>query len=180
MIEHGLFSAGIPYRVYGGLRFFERAEIKHAIAYLQLIDNPANNAAFLRVVNFPARGIGARTIENLQEMARMHDISLFEAIPYVSGKGGTALGSFIRLIQNIRAEVQPMNLPTLIQTVLEKSGLMMHYQTEKEGADRLENLEQLVSAAMLFLSEEGFSQESSGIDDRSGYPCRREVDVDRR
>lgn len=108
-----------------------------------MIDNPANNAAFLRVVNFPARGIGARTIENLQEMARMHDISLFEAIPYVSGKGGTALGSFIRLIQSIRAEVQPMNLPTLIQTVLEKSGLMMHYQTEKEGADRLENLEQL-------------------------------------
>ena len=163
VIEHGLFSAGIPYRVYGGLRFFERAEIKHAIAYLQLIDNPANTAAFLRVVNFPARGIGARTIENLQEMARMHDISLFEAIPYVSGKGGTALGSFIRLIQSIRAEVQPMNLPTLIQTVLEKSGLMMHYQTEKEGADRLENLEQLVSAAMLFLSEEGFSQEAPAL-----------------
>ncbi|WP_289846538.1 3'-5' exonuclease, partial [Acinetobacter baumannii] len=60
VIEHALFSAGIPYKVYGGLRFFERAEIKHALAYLQLLENPDNDAAFGRVVNFPARGVGAR------------------------------------------------------------------------------------------------------------------------
>ncbi|EEO28439.1 UvrD-helicase domain-containing protein [Oxalobacter paraformigenes] len=163
VIEHGLFSAGIPYRVYGGLRFFERAEIKHAIAYLQLIDNPDNNAAFLRVVNFPARGIGARTVEQLQEMSRIHDVSLYGAIPYVSGKAGTALASFVRIIQTIRAEVKEMNLPSLIQTTLEKSGLLLHYQSEKEGADRIENLEQLVSAATLFLSEEGFSLEAPAL-----------------
>ncbi len=163
VIEHGLFSAGIPYRVYGGLRFFERAEIKHAIAYLQLIENPDNNAAFLRVVNFPARGIGTRTIEHLQEMSRTHDVSLYGAIPYVSGKAGTALASFVRIIQTIRTEVKEMNLPSLIQTTLEKSGLLLHYQSEKEGADRLENLEQLVSAAALFLSEEGFSLEAPAL-----------------
>ena len=163
VIEHGLFSAGIPYRVYGGLRFFERAEIKHAIAYLQLIDNPDNNAAFLRVVNFPARGIGARTIESLQEMSRLHDVSLYAAIPYISGKGGTALASFVRIIQGIRFEVRNMDLPALIQTVLDKSGLLMYYQKEKDGTDRVENLGQLVSAATQFLSEEGFSLDAPAL-----------------
>lgn len=163
VIEHGLFSAGIPYRVYGGLRFFERAEIKHAIAYLQLIDNPDNNAAFLRVVNFPVRGIGARTIEQLQEMSRLHDVSLYAAIPYISGKGGTALASFVHIIQGIRSEVKNMDLPALIQTVLDKSGLLMHYQKEKDGADRIENLGQLVSAATQFLSEEGFPLDAPAL-----------------
>ena len=70
MIESALFNAGIPYQVYGGLRFFERAEVKHALAYLRLIENPNDDTSFLRVVNFPARGIGARTIEQLQDAAR--------------------------------------------------------------------------------------------------------------
>ncbi len=156
VIEHGLFSAGIPYRVYGGLRFFERAEIKDAIAYLQLIDNPDNNAAFLRVVNVPSRRIGVRTIEQLQEMSRLHDVSLYAAVPYVSGKEGTVLASFVRIIQGIRSEVKNMDLPALIQTVLDKSSLLMYYQAKKDGADRIENLGQLVSAAAQFLSEEGF------------------------
>src|SRR6185503_12678924 len=77
VLEHALFSAGVPYRVFGGLRFFERAEIKHAIAYLQLMDNPHNDSAFLRVVNFPARGIGARSIEQLQDAARANNLSLY-------------------------------------------------------------------------------------------------------
>jgi DNA helicase-2/ATP-dependent DNA helicase PcrA len=76
VIEHALFSASLPYRVYGGQRFFERAEVKHAIAYLQLMDNPHNDSAFLRVVNFPTRGIGARSIEQLQDAARQYSISL--------------------------------------------------------------------------------------------------------
>ena len=70
MLEHALFSAGIPYRVYGGLRFFERMEVKHALAYLRLIANPDDDGAFLRVVNFPARGIGARSLEALQDAAK--------------------------------------------------------------------------------------------------------------
>jgi DNA helicase-2/ATP-dependent DNA helicase PcrA len=156
VIEHALFTAGIPYRVYGGQRFFERAEIKHAIAYLQLMDNPHNDSAFLRVVNFPTRGIGARSIEQLQDAARQYGISLYAAVPYVTGKAGTSLGSFVKLVEGMRFETQNLPLQELVQVMLDMSGLIPHYQNEKEGADRIENLEQLVSAAMLFVSEEGF------------------------
>lgn len=156
VIEHGFFSRGIPYRVFGGLRFFERAEIKHAIAYLQLIGNPDNNAAFLRVANFPPRGIGARTIEQLQHQAEENQCSLYAAIPLMSGRAKTLLMAFARIIESGRSETLHLNLPDLIAAILQKSGLEQHYQKEKEGADRLENLEQLVSAASLFLSEEGF------------------------
>ena len=156
VIEHALFSAGIPYRVYGGLRFFERAEIKHAIAYLQLMDNPHNDSAFLRVVNFPTRGIGARSIEQLQDAAKRYDISLYAAVPYVAGKAGTLLGAFVKLIEGARFETQNLPLPELVQVVIERSTLIEHYRNEKEGADRIENLEQLVGAAELFVSEEGF------------------------
>jgi DNA helicase-2/ATP-dependent DNA helicase PcrA len=156
VIEHALFSAGIPYRVYGGQRFFERAEIKHAIAYLQLMDNPNNDSAFLRVVNFPTRGIGARSMEQLQDMARQYGISMYAAVPYVTGKAGSSLGSFVKLIEAMRFETQNLPLQELVKVMLDMSGLIPHYQNEKEGADRIENLEQLVSAAMLFVSEEGY------------------------
>jgi len=158
VIEHALFSAGIPYHVYGGLRYFQRAEVKHAIAYLQLMDNPHNDSAFLRVVNFPTRGIGARSIEALQMAAEQHRISLYAAVPYVAGKAGSSLGGFVKLVEGARFETQQMALPELVRVVLEASGLLTHYQSEKEGADRIENLEQMVSAATQFVSEEGFGQ----------------------
>ncbi|WP_025916821.1 UvrD-helicase domain-containing protein [Herminiimonas sp. CN] len=160
VIEHALFSAGIPYKVYGGQRFFERAEVKHAIAYLQLMDNLHNDSAFLRVVNFPTRGIGVRALEQLQDAARQYDISLYAAVPYVTGKAGTALGNFIKLIESARFEAQHLPLPEMVQLVLNASGLLTHYQTEKEGADRIENLEQVVSAATLFVAEEGFGHDA--------------------
>ncbi|HWU98841.1 MAG TPA: UvrD-helicase domain-containing protein [Oxalicibacterium sp.] len=163
VIEHALFSAGIPYRVYGGQRFFERAEIKHAIAYLQLMDNPHNDSAFLRVVNFPTRGIGARSIEQLQDAARQYNISLYAAVPYIAGKAGTSLGAFVKLIEGARFETQRLPLPEMVQVVLDASGLITHYQNEKEGADRIENLEQLVSAATLFVSEEGFGHDAPAL-----------------
>jgi DNA helicase-2/ATP-dependent DNA helicase PcrA len=158
VIEHALFSAGIPYHVYGGLRYFQRAEVKHAIAYLQLMDNPHNDSAFLRVVNFPARGIGARSIETLQAAADQYRVSLYAAVPYVTGKAGTSLSGFVKLIEGTRFETQQMALPELVRVVLEQSTLLTHYQNEKEGADRIENLEQMVSAATQFVSEEGFGQ----------------------
>ena len=163
VIEHALFTAGLPYRVYGGQRFFERAEIKHALAYLQLIDNPHNDSAFLRVVNFPTRGIGARSIEQLQEAARQYGVSLYAAVPYVAGKAGTSLGSFVKIIEGMRFETQQLPLPEMVQVMLEKSGLILHYQSEKEGADRIENLEQLVAAATVFVSEEGFGLDSPAL-----------------
>ena len=163
VIEHALFTAGLPYRVYGGLRFFERAEVKHAIAYLQLIDNPHNDSAFLRVVNFPTRGIGARSIEQLQDAARQFGLSLYAAVPHVAGKAGSSLGAFVKLIEAMRFETQQLPLPEMVQVMLDKSGLIVHYQGEKEGADRIENLEQLVSAAMLFVSEEGFGMDAPAL-----------------
>jgi DNA helicase-2/ATP-dependent DNA helicase PcrA len=156
VIEHALFSAGIPYHVYGGLRYFQRAEVKHAIAYLQLMDNPHNDSAFMRVVNFPARGIGVRSIETLQAAADQYRVSLYAAVPYVTGKAGTALTGFVKLVESARFETQQMALPELVRVVLERSTLLTHYQTEKEGADRIENLEQMVSAATQFVAEEGF------------------------
>jgi DNA helicase-2/ATP-dependent DNA helicase PcrA len=163
VIEHALFTAAIPYRVYGGQRFFERAEVKHAIAYLQLMDNPHNDSAFLRVVNFPTRGIGARSIEQLQDAARQYGISLYAAVPYIAGKAGSSLGAFVKLIEGARFETQHLSLPEMVQIVLEMSGLIAHYQSEKEGADRIENLEQLVNAATLFVNEEGFGMDAPAL-----------------
>jgi len=156
VIEHALFAAGLPYTVYGGLRYFQRAEVKHAIAYLQLMDNPHNDSAFLRVVNFPTRGIGARSIEQLQMAADSYGISLYAAVPYMTGKAGTSLGGFVRLIEGARFETQQLPLPEMVSVVLERSGLIEFYKKEKEGADRIENLEQMVNAATQFVQEEGF------------------------
>ncbi|NUT15409.1 MAG: UvrD-helicase domain-containing protein, partial [Cupriavidus sp.] len=155
VIEHALFSAGIPYRVYGGLRFFERAEIKHALAYMQLLENPRNDAAFGRVVNFPARGIGARSLEVLQDMARQYDCALAEAVAYVPGAAGSKLAAFARLIDQMRAETRRMTLAETVEYVINHSGLITHNQGEKEGQDRIENLQELVTAAQAFVVEEG-------------------------
>ena len=163
VLEHALFTAGLPYRVYGGQRYFERAEIKHAIAYMQLMDNPHNDSAFLRVVNFPTRGIGARSLEQLQDAARQYGISLYAAVPYVSGKAGSSLGGFVKLIEGARFETHNLPLPEMVKVVLEISSLMTHYQNDKEGADRIENLEQLVNAATLFVSEEGFGHSAPAL-----------------
>ncbi len=160
VIEHALFSAGLPYRVYGGQRYFERAEVKHAIAYLQLMDNPHNDSAFMRVVNFPTRGIGARSLEQLQDAAKQYNLSLYAAVPYVAGKAGSSLANFVRLIEGARFETAHLPLPEMVQVVLELSTLLTHYQNEKEGADRVENLEQLVNAATVFVNEEGFGHDA--------------------
>jgi DNA helicase II / ATP-dependent DNA helicase PcrA len=110
------------------------------------------------VVNFPARGIGARSIEQLQNAAATYGCSLYAAVPYMVGKAGSALGGFTKLIEGVRFETQQLALPELVRITLDASGLLQHYQNEKEGADRVENLEQMVSAATQFVSEEGFGQ----------------------
>lgn len=162
VIEHTLFNAGIAYRVFGGLRFFERAEIKHALAYLRLMENPHDDTSFLRVVNFPARGIGARSIEALQDRATQQGFSLYAAVPHLDGKAGTLLGGFTRMIESMRFEGQNLKLDELVGLVIEKSGLIAHYQSEKEGRDRVENLQELINAAAVFISEEGESITEDG------------------
>jgi len=153
VLEHALFQAGIAYRVYGGLRFFERQEVKHALAYLRLIANQDDDTAFLRVVNFPTRGIGARSLEALQVEARQLNSSLYNAAASLTGKAGTAVGQFIRLIEGLRVETAGLTLPEVIDHLLDRSGLRQHYQAEKDGQDRLENLEELVNAAATFAED---------------------------
>ena len=161
IIEHALFSAGIPYRVYGGLRFFERAEIKHALAYLRLLENPNDDTSFSRVVNFPTRGIGARSIEALQDAARAQQCSLYSAASSLEGKAGAALGGFVRLVDHMREATRHNTLPETVEFVIQHSGLIQHYLTEREGQDRVENLQELINAATAFIAEEGYGQDAA-------------------
>ncbi len=160
VIEHALFNAAIPYRVYGGLRFFERAEIKHALAYLRLIENPADDTAFLRIVNFPPRGIGARSLEQLADAARAGNTSLYAAVGAMTGKAGSNLGAFVKLIDSLRFETAHLPLSEIVDAVIQRSGLIQHYQSEREGQERIENLNELVNAAAAFVSEEGYAQDA--------------------
>ncbi|MBV9189015.1 MAG: UvrD-helicase domain-containing protein, partial [Betaproteobacteria bacterium] len=148
VVEHSLFSRGIAYRVYGGLRFFERAEIKHALAYLRLVALPDDDNAFIRVANFPPRGIGARTMEQLQDAAKQAGKSLFAVA------AGSKAATFRALIETLRNETQGLPLKEVVEHVVEKSGLKEHYKTEREGADRIENLDELVNAAAAFTEDD--------------------------
>ena len=160
VIEQALFNAGIAYRVFGGLRFFERAEVKHALAYLRLMENPHEDTAFLRVVNFPTRGIGARSIEQLQDQARQRGTSLYAAADFLEGKAGGAVRAFVSVIESLRFETQGLPLREMVAAMLDRSGLIRHYETEKEGRERIENLQELVNAAAAFLGEERLSFEA--------------------
>ena len=176
VIEHALFKAGMPYRVYGGLRFFERQEVKHALAYLRLVANPDDDGALVRIINFPARGIGARSLEQLQDAAKERGGSLWAAaktraegggrkaegkkvesddpsspIPYPSSLKG--IPAFVALIEQMREATRGLPLPEAIEHIVEASGLQAHYRAEKEGADRLENLSELINAATIFVAE---------------------------
>ncbi|MCW5625143.1 MAG: UvrD-helicase domain-containing protein, partial [Burkholderiales bacterium] len=155
ILEHALFSAGLPYRVYGGLRFFERQEIKHALAYLRLVANPEDDGALLRVINFPTRGIGNRSIELLQEAAKQRGTSLWQAAcsGALGGRGGGSITAFVQLIEGLRRQVEGLPLPEIVEHVVDGSSLKTHYQSEKEGADRIENLDELVNAATTFVAE---------------------------
>ena len=156
VLEHALFNAAVPYRVYGGMRFFERAEVKHALAYLRLLAAPDDDGAFLRIVNFPPRGVGARTLETISDAARAHGISLWRA----AGAGGKTAGkvqasikAFVKLIESMRAATDGLPLPEAVDHINTASGLVAHYKKEKDGQDRLDNLEELVNAADSFLRE---------------------------
>jgi DNA helicase-2/ATP-dependent DNA helicase PcrA len=168
VLEHALFSAGIPYRVYGGMRFFERAEVKHALAYLRLIAAPTDDGAFLRIVNFPPRGIGARTLEQLQDAARAQATSLWQvaASGSMAGKAGSSLGAFVKLVESLREGTRDLPLPEAVEHVIEKCGLLAHYRNEKDGQDRVENLQELVTAADGFMREAQLNTDAPVLSDR--------------
>jgi DNA helicase II / ATP-dependent DNA helicase PcrA len=150
ILEHALFSANLPYRVYGGLRFFERAEIKHALAYMRLMANANDDTALLRVINFPARGIGARSLEQLQETARQQDCSLWAAACQTTGK----ISDFVHLIREMTDQAYGVSLAEVAELVTTLSGLKLHYQNTKDGEDRIANLEELVTAAVAFTNQD--------------------------
>ena len=168
VFEEAFLSARIPYKVYGGLRFFERAEIKDALAYLRLIANRRDDASFERVVNLPPRGLGAKSLEALRERARAAGSSLWEAAANGGSAGGAELGAralaslegFRALIERLALETRPLALHERVDAVLKGSGLIAHYQRDKaeRGEARVENLEELVSAAR------GFAPETSELE----------------
>jgi len=157
ILEHALFNANLPYRVYGGLRFFERAEIKHALAYMRLIANANDDTALLRVINFPARGIGARSLEQLQESARANNSSIWQATINKVGNGrlGTkGIEGFVAIIRQMVDQSYGIKLSELVEVAITTSGLTAHYENDKEGEDRIENLKELVTAAVSFTNQD--------------------------
>jgi DNA helicase-2/ATP-dependent DNA helicase PcrA len=224
VLEHALFNAGVPYRVYGGLRFFERQEIKHALAYLRLLASdeddgapasseqgsrlrdanvresgaapsnageasvsgvtspkgapaPPSDGALLRVINFPTRGIGNRSLEQLQDLARERGVSLWTAAKEKAMQSaertvqsaecrvqssalithhsslGKGIPAFVALIEQMRNATQGLPLPEIIEHVIEHSGLKQYYRGERDGADRLQNLDELINAVAGFAAD---------------------------
>jgi len=152
VIEMAMVSNQIPYRVYGGLRFFERAEIKHTLAYLRLISNKNDDSAFLRIVNFPPRGIGARSIEQLDDYAKRNDCSMWEAAKIFSSENKSPkISIFISLIQNLEDQIHGNGIDESIDSINTYSGLKEHYAKDKDGGSRIENLDELVSAAKSYM-----------------------------
>jgi len=172
VFEENFIAMGIPYRVYGGLRFFERAEIKNALAYLRLTANPADDASFERVVNQPPRGIGARTMELVREQAQVDDSSLQQAAQQLlaqkrfTARAGNAVAGFLQLLQKLSEEIKSLPLHEAVEHINSQSGLLEHYGKEKgeKGQSRVDNLHELISAARGFHFDEAIHGEMSPLD----------------
>lgn len=165
--EERLINVGMPYRVYGGLRFFERAEIKDALAYLRLCESPDNDPSFERVVNTPTRGIGNKTVDQVREFARQNQLSMWQSANQMlsgAGVGGiqltnraaSALAVFVKLINTIKEQIREQDLYQQIEIMLDLSKLIEHFEKEKgeKGQARVENLKELVTAARGYELEE--------------------------
>jgi DNA helicase-2/ATP-dependent DNA helicase PcrA len=162
VLEEALIRSGTPYRIYGGQRFYERLEIKNALAYLRLLLNRNDDAAVERVLNTPPRGVGAKTVEFLRALAREHDVSMWQAINHtvtnglLAARASKALSGFIELLNGLDTETDNLPLGELIDHMISGSGLLAFHQKEKteRGQTRIENLEELVSAAKQFEPED--------------------------
>ncbi len=171
VLEQALFRAGVPYKIYGGLRFYERQEIKHALAYLRLSVNPDDDNALLRVINVPARGIGTRTIENIQSAAAEQGISLWQAACGMGAKAAK-VAAFVRLIEGLGTLAAVSSLQEMMLAVTRDSGLVEYYENQKgDHQDRLDNLDELVNAAVAFKPEESnFEVLPEGATDNPLFP----------
>jgi len=168
--EEQLRHEAMPYRVYGGLRFFERAEIKDTLAYLRLVAGRADDAAFERAVNTPARGIGGKTLDEVRRHARAGDMPLWEAAVVLSADGPlnararNALRGFVDLVEGLSADLRDMSLAEQVDHVLQRSGLRDYYAQESRGTldSRTDNLDELVSVASRFTRPED-DEEIAGL-----------------
>ena len=147
--------------------------MKNALAYLRLIAVPGDEGAFLRAVNFPPRGIGARTLEHLQERARAAGSTLWQAAAEgtITGKSGASLKSFLALVEQLRAQTMALPLPEAVEHVLAHSGLVAHYEAEKDSQDRLENLQEVVNAADAFVREAEIATDAPMLFSTCIWPC---------
>lgn len=153
-LEKALTSLAVPYIIYGGFRFFDRQEVKHAMAYLRLANNPNDNMAFLRVANLPARAIGDTALKKLDVLAQEQNMSLYEAAQNADSKTIKKFESFIEVINNLKTYCENKRLPEMVRMVIIHSGLEKMYENDKkEGEERLDNLYELISAAEVFLAE---------------------------
>jgi DNA helicase-2/ATP-dependent DNA helicase PcrA len=159
VFEEIFMSARIPYKVYGGLRFFERAEVKDALAYLRVITNHADDASFERVVNLPTRGVGATSLDKVREQAKASGVSLWDAAAHcvanglLGPKAEAAVNGFLKLVEQLGADIAGLELHEQVDHVINNSGLVEHHKKEKasdRGEARVENLNELVSAARGF------------------------------
>lgn len=174
-LEEVLLGEQVPYRVYGGMRFFERAEIKDALAYLRLLSNRNDDAAFERAVNTPTRGIGDRTLDEVRREARAQGISLWEATMLVTqgnalaARARNALAGFLVLVNELQAQTGEMSLAERIDHVLARSLLREHWSKESRNAldseSRTDNLDELVSVASRFLRRADDVEEVQDMDE---------------
>lgn len=175
VIEEALMAARVPYRVYGGMRFYERAEIKDALAYIRLARFNDDDASFERIVNTPTRGIGQKTIEELRALAKRDNCSLWQASLHIlqhkllTARALTALQGFMTLIQSMSKTDKEVSLDKHIDEVIQKSGLIEHFKKEKgeKGLARIENLEELVNASSEFVI--GDDEELQEMDTLSAF-----------
>lgn len=169
VLEEALLRAAVPYRIYGGQRFFERAEIKNAMAYMRLVANRGDDGALERIINLPTRGIGDKTIESLRQHARQQDVSMWQAAcdlldnKGLPGRAANAVQGFCQLIEDITLRVEGVPLYSMAQQVIEHSGLLRFHENEKgeKAQARIENLEELVSAARAFENDQA-EEEAEG------------------
>lgn len=171
VLEEALLRAAVPYRIYGGQRFFERLEIKNALAYLRLLRSRHDDGAIERVINVPTRGIGEKTIETVRLAAREHDVSLWQAMKILveqkalPGRASNALQTFMDLIEQLEIQTRDCELHAMAQIVIEQSGLITYHKEEKgeKGQARIENLEELVSAARTFKQSDEIEEDVSDL-----------------
>ena len=181
VFEEIFMAARIPYKVYGGLRFFERAEIKDALAYLRIITNHADDASFERVVNLPTRGVGNKSLDVVREQAKSTGSSLWDAAAHCVANGAlgpkaeAAVNGFLKLVEQLGRDIEGLELHEQVDHVINNSGLLEHHKKEKasdRGEARVENLNELVSAARGF-EPDGTNTDDEGTAAAGGVPLAR-------